>query len=166
MPCDVFDKRKPLFLNTNASVTGPSALQCTMDGQLLAPRKSKDEYHYRRLGYFLEILQIEHDCFLEIKEAMDSLKDLHEFRRQSTFKTVDPPQTEYSFKPVKNRPPIPAKLLSLRELMAHGPCSVTFTFILQKCGTTSNVSIRILFSQPAQVAANLLRRQQRPLPLP
>jgi hypothetical protein len=91
-----------------------------MDGQMLAPRKSKHEYHYRLFGDFMEILQYEHDRLLEIEEAMTSLRDLHEFRKQNTFQTVET-CTAPAFKPVKNRPPTPAKLLNLRELMDRIP---------------------------------------------
>jgi hypothetical protein len=46
---------------------------------------------------------------------MESLQDLHEFRKQNTYKTVEETDDGYFFKPVKNRPSTPA--LSLRQLM-------------------------------------------------
>jgi hypothetical protein len=36
-------------------------IRVTMDGKMLAPRRSKHEYHYRLLDDLLEILQIEND---------------------------------------------------------------------------------------------------------
>ncbi len=61
-----------------------------MDGQMLTPlhRSTKHEYHYRLFGDLQEILQYEHDRPLEIEEAMESLRDLHEFRQQNTFQPV------------------------------------------------------------------------------
>jgi hypothetical protein len=111
-----------------------------MDEQLLATRKSKHEYHYRLFGDFMEILQYEHDRLLEIEEAMASLRDPHEFRKQNTFKTVEP-HTESSYKPVKDRPPPPAKFLSLRELMAYGSCPITITDTKTKSYTTPRITI-------------------------
>jgi hypothetical protein len=59
-----------------------------MDGKMPAPRRSKHEYHCRLFDDLLEILHIEHDRLLEIEEAMASLRDLHEFRKEQQFKPV------------------------------------------------------------------------------
>jgi hypothetical protein len=88
-----------------------------MHGQLLAPRHSTLEYEYRLFGDFLEILRFEHDRLLAIEEAMESLNDLHEFRKRYAFRTVEPSQNEFTFKSVKNRTPTLTKLPSLRDLM-------------------------------------------------
>jgi hypothetical protein len=91
-------------------------IKVTMDGQMLAPRRTKHEYHYRLFGDLQEILQYEHDRLLEIEEAMESLRDLHEFRYQHTFKPVKE-TTPVELKPVKNRPPTPATLLRLKDII-------------------------------------------------
>ena len=117
MSSEVFDKKQAALPQFKRLCD--RTIRVTMDGQLLAPRKSKHEYHYRLFGDFMEILQYdENDRLLEIEEAMESLRDLHEFRKQNTFEPVKE-YNEPSFKPVKNRPPTPAKLLNLRELMDH-----------------------------------------------
>ena len=119
MPCDVFDKKKAALPQYKRLCD--RTIRVTMDGQLIAPRKSKHEYHYRLFEDFLDILRQESDRLLEIEETMESLRDLHEFRKQYKSKPVEPPQNEYSFKPVKNRPPTPGKILNLRELMERMP---------------------------------------------
>ncbi len=101
-------------------------IRVTMDGQMLAPRSTKHEYHYRLFGDLQEILQYEHDRLLEIEEAMDSLRDLHEFRQQHTFQPIRE-TAEKELKPVKNRPPTPATLLRLKDIIDHRPYTVTFT---------------------------------------
>jgi hypothetical protein len=63
-------------------------IRVTMDGKMLTPRRSKHEYHYRLFDDLLEILRIENDRLLEIEEAMESLRDLHEFRKEQHFKPV------------------------------------------------------------------------------
>ena len=75
-------------------------IKVTMDGQMLAPRRTKLEYHYRLFGDLQEILQYEHDRLLEIEEAMDSLRDLQEFRQQNTFQPVKE-TAQKELKPVK-----------------------------------------------------------------
>ncbi len=92
-------------------------IRVTMNGQMLAPRSTKHEYHYRLFGDLQEILQYEHDRLLEIEEAMDSLRDLHEFRQKQTFQPVR--ENERELKPVKNRPPTPATatLLRLKDII-------------------------------------------------
>jgi hypothetical protein len=87
-------------------------IKVTMDGQMLAPRRTKHEYHYRLFG--------EHDRLLEIEEAMESLRDLHEFRHQHTFQPVKE-TTEREIKPVKNRPLTPATLLRLKDIIDLKP---------------------------------------------
>jgi hypothetical protein len=114
MSCDVFDKKKAALPQYKRLCD--RTIRVTMDGQILAPRKSRHEYHYRLFEDFLDILRQESDRLLEIEEAMESLHDLHEFRRQNTFKTVELPQNEYTFKPVKNRPPTPANLRRIMDL--------------------------------------------------
>jgi hypothetical protein len=91
-------------------------IKVTMDGQMLAPRRTKLEYHYRLFGDLQEILQYEHDRLLEIEEAMDSLRDLHEFRQQNIFHPVKETE-EKELKPVKNRPPTPATLLRMKDII-------------------------------------------------
>jgi hypothetical protein len=97
-------------------------IRVTMDGKMLAPRRSKHEYHYRLFDDLLEILQIENDRLLEIKEAMDSLRDLHEFRKEQQFQPVQ--HNESRWKPVKNRPPTPMGLRTIIE-MIPSPSPVT-----------------------------------------
>ncbi len=57
-------------------------IRITMDGQLLAPRKSSHEYHYRLFEEFLEILQLEQDRLHDIAETMENLQQLLKFRKQ------------------------------------------------------------------------------------
>jgi hypothetical protein len=119
MSCDVFDKKKAALPQYKRLCD--RTIRVTMDGQVLAPRKSKHEYHYRLFADFLEILRQESDRLLEIEESMESLKDLHDFRRQNHFRPVELSQNEHAFKSVKNRPPTPAPLPNLRELMELVP---------------------------------------------
>jgi hypothetical protein len=63
-------------------------IRVTIDWKMLAPRRSKLEYHYRLFDDLLEMLQTENDRLLEIEEAMESLRDLHEFRKEQQFKSV------------------------------------------------------------------------------
>ena len=124
LSCDVFERKKAALPRYKRLCE--RTIRVTMDGQSLAPRQSKHHYHYRLFADLLEILQQEHDRLLEIEEAMGSLLDLQEFlraahRTQQTFTTAELGQNGSSFKPVKNRPPTPAKLLNLREIMARVP---------------------------------------------
>jgi hypothetical protein len=110
-------KRKPLFLNTNDSVTGLSGLQWTDKYLHLANADTNT------ITDSLRTFSTYSDKKVTVfwKSKKESLRDLHEFRRQNTFTTVELPQNEYAFKPVKNRPPTPVTLLNLRELVELVP---------------------------------------------
>jgi hypothetical protein len=73
MSCDVFDKKKAALPQYKRLCD--RTIRVPMDGQILAPRKSKHEYHYRLFEDFLDILRQENDRLLEIEEAMESLQD-------------------------------------------------------------------------------------------
>ncbi len=92
-------------------------IRATRDDQQLAPRRTKHDVYYRLFEEFGVLLDMQNDLLLKIEESMDSVKNLHEFRQQHLA------QHTYEFKPVKNRPPTPARPLSLRELMDRVPSS-------------------------------------------
>ncbi len=66
-----------------------------MDGKELAPRWTKHDYYYKLFDEFVDLLDMQNDQLLEIEETMDSLRELHEYRKQ----TLTQPPIE--FKPVK-----------------------------------------------------------------
>jgi hypothetical protein len=72
MSYDVFDKKKAALPQYKCLCD--RTIRVTIDGQILAPRKSKHEYHYPVFADFLEILRQESDRLLEIEESMESLQ--------------------------------------------------------------------------------------------
>ncbi len=88
-------------------------IRATKDGQQLAPRLSKHDFYYRLFEEFVFLLDLQNDLLLEIEETMDSLRDLHEFRKQNLTHTT------HEFKPVKNRPPTPLPRPNLREILRN-----------------------------------------------
>jgi hypothetical protein len=73
-------------------------IRAARDGQQLAPRSGKDGFYYRLFENFADILKRQHDQILDIKESMENLQDLYEYRQK---------YMENTFKPVKERPPTP-----------------------------------------------------------
>jgi hypothetical protein len=74
MPFDEFHKHKTALPQYKRLCD--RTIRVTMGGQLRAPRTSKHGYHYRLFADFMEML-------LEIEEAMELLRDLHDFRRKT-----------------------------------------------------------------------------------
>ncbi len=85
-------------------------IRATRDGQQLAPRRNKHDFYYRLFENFVDILDMQNDLLLEIEETMDSLRDLHEFRKKNLT------QHTYEFKPVQDRSPTPAPKPNLRKI--------------------------------------------------
>ncbi len=108
IPYDVFTRKQaalPQFKRLYKRT-----LRATRDGQQLAPRRTKNDIYYRLFEEFATLLDMQNDPLLEIEESMDSVRHLHEFRKQHLT------QHTYEFKPVKNRPPTPAPILTLRDV--------------------------------------------------
>ncbi len=57
-------------------------IRVARDGQQLAPRSGKDCFYYRLFENFADILKRQHDQILDIKESMENLQDLYEFRQK------------------------------------------------------------------------------------
>jgi hypothetical protein len=113
MPYDVFTRKQAALPQFKRLCT--RTIRATRDGQQLAPRRTKHDVYYRLFEEFGILLDMQHDLLLEIEESMDSVRHLHEFRKQHLT------QHTYEFKPVKNRPPTPAPILTLRDLMDRVP---------------------------------------------
>jgi hypothetical protein len=113
MPYDVFTRKQVALPQFKRLCT--RTIRATRDGQQLAPRRTKHDVYYRLFEEFGILLDMQHDLLLEIEESMDSVRHLHEFRKQHLT------QHTYEFKPVKNRPPTPAPILTLRDLMDRVP---------------------------------------------
>ncbi len=139
MPYDVFTRNQAALPQFKRLCN--RTIRATRDGQQLAPRRTKHDVYYRLFEEFGVLLDMQHDLLLEIEASMDSIRHLHEFRKQHLT------QHTYEFKPVRNRPPTPAPIHNPDFTWSHGPCTVAFTVILQKHDTTCQVSIRILFLQ-------------------
>jgi hypothetical protein len=113
MSSDVFDKKKAPLPQYKRLCD--RTIRVTMNGKIIAPRQSSHEYHYRLFGDFLEILELEQDRLREIEEAMENLKDLHEFRKQQTDE----------LKSVKTRPPTPYVRRSLQDIFRNVDLTLT-----------------------------------------
>ena len=88
-------------------------LRATRDGQQLAPRRTKHDFYYRLFDEFVYLLDMQNDQLLEIEETMDSLRELHEYRKNTST------QHTIAFKPVKDRPPSPLPRLNLRQILQN-----------------------------------------------
>ena len=111
MPFDVFTRKQaalPQFKRLYKRT-----LRATRDGQKLAPRNTKHEFYYRLFEEFVFLLDMQNDQLLEIEETMDSLVELHEYRKQTLT------QHAYEFKPVKDRPPTPLPRPNLRMILRN-----------------------------------------------
>ena len=113
MPYDVFTRKQSALPQFKRLCT--RTIRATRDGQQLAPRRTKHDVYYRLFEEFGILLDMQNDLLSEIEESMDSIRHLHEFRKQHLT------QHTYEFKPVKNRPPTPAPILTLRDLMDRVP---------------------------------------------
>ena len=111
MPFDVFERKQsalPQFKRLYKRT-----LRATRDGQKLAPRNTKHEFYYRLFEEFVFLLDMQNDQLLEIEETMDSLVELHEYRKQTLT------QQTHEFKPVKDRPPTPLPRPNLRMILRN-----------------------------------------------
>ena len=111
MPFDVFERKQnalPQFKRLYKRT-----LRATRDGQKLAPRNTKHEFYYRLFEEFVDLLDMQNDLLLEIEETTDSLRELHEFRKNNLTKHT------YEFKPVKDRPPTPLPRPNLRMILRN-----------------------------------------------
>jgi hypothetical protein len=88
-------------------------LRATRDGQQLAPRRTKHDFYYRLFDEFVYLLDMQNDQLPEIEETMDSLRELHDFRKQTLTRPT------IGFKPVKNRPPTPLPRPNLRQILQN-----------------------------------------------
>ena len=114
MPFDVFERKQsalPQFKRLYKRT-----LRATRDGQKLAPRNTKHEFYYRLFEEFVFLLDMQHDQLLEIEETMDSLVELHEYRKQTLTQQT---KQSYEFKPVKDRPPTPLPRPNLRMILRN-----------------------------------------------
>jgi hypothetical protein len=114
IPYDVFTRKQKAALPQFKRLY-KRTIRATRDGQQLAPRRTKHDIYYRLFEEFATLLDMQNDLLLEIEESMDSVRHLHEFRKHHLT------QHTYEFKPVKNRPPTPAPILTLRDLMDRVP---------------------------------------------
>ncbi len=62
---------------------------------------------------------MQNDLLLEIEETADSLRELHEFRKQTLTRHT------YEFKPVKDRPPTPLSRPNLREILRNADLTLS-----------------------------------------
>jgi hypothetical protein len=85
MPYKVFTRKQAALPQFKRLRT--RTIRATRDGQQLAPRLTKHDFYYRLFENFVDILDTERDRLLEIEETMDSLRDLHEFRKQTLTHT-------------------------------------------------------------------------------
>ena len=111
MPFDVFERKQsalPQFKRLYKRT-----LRATRDGQKLAPRNTKHEFYYRLFEEFVFLLDMQNDQLLEIEETMDSLVELHEYRKKTLA------QHAYEVKPVKDRPPTPLPRPNLRMILRN-----------------------------------------------
>ncbi len=119
MPHDVFTRRQAALPQFKRLCT--RTIRATRDGQQLAPRRTKHDVYYRLFEEFVYLLDLQNDLLLEIEETMDSLRDLHEFRKKNST------QPTYEFKPVKNRPPTPLPRPNLREILRNVDLTLTLS---------------------------------------
>ena len=116
MPFDVFERKQsalPQFKRLYKRT-----LRATRDDQKLAPRNTRHEFYYRLFEEFVFLLDMQNDQLLEIEETMESLVELHEYRKQTLTQQTLTQQT-YEFKPVKDRPPTPLPRPNLRMILRN-----------------------------------------------